>query len=79
LKQNVSLSHGPRAGKERTVMAEKGSIESLRAAGVKVDQLSPEQREVLASLSDEEVRTLARLQERVTAAKLPQHQGGLIF
>lgn len=43
----------------------------LRAAGIPVDALSAEQREVLATLSDEELDTLLKVGDRMKAAALP--------
>ena len=39
----------------------------LEEAGTPIHQLSPEQRQVLAELSREEVETLIRIQQRIAA------------
>lgn len=43
-------------------------IESLRAAGVPVDEFPPEKRAVLAELSPREVATLIDVQQRLDAS-----------
>jgi len=44
------------------------ALAELRAAGNPVDQLSPAQREVLSTLSPEEVATLNAVKARIDAA-----------
>ena len=48
-------------------MSEK-SLEALRKAGTPVDLLSPGEREVFASLSEQEVAALSSIQARLNAA-----------
>lgn len=45
------------------------SLDALRAAGLPVDQLSPAQRAVLASLSEQETAVLVSVQDRLREAE----------
>ena len=44
------------------------AMETLKAAGIQVDQLPPEQQTVLAELSDEEANVLGSIQRKLDAA-----------
>ena len=47
-------------------MDPKDRVEKLRAAGVPVDKMSEEQRKALEGLSEEEINTLVKIQEKLS-------------
>jgi len=47
-------------------MDPKDPVERLRAAGVPVDKMPEDQRKALAGLSEEEINTLVRIQEKLS-------------
>jgi hypothetical protein len=53
------------------------SLETLKGAGIAVDQIPGEQREVLASLSEEEAKVLASVQQRLNSAGGEEVEGYL--
>jgi len=66
-------------------MANDPALDRLRAAGIQLDGASTEQRQVLASLSDDEVYVLTSIKDRLTAvdpdveAHMPPVEGLVIF
>lgn len=65
-------------------MAATDQVERLRAAGVPVDRLSEAQRKVLSELSQEELETLIKFQERLGSdvqgyLKAPSDDFGVII
>jgi hypothetical protein len=44
------------------------AMETLKSAGVQVDQLPPDQQKVLSELSDEEANVLGSIQRKLDAA-----------
>jgi hypothetical protein len=60
------------------------TLDRLRSVGIEFDVATPEQRQVLASLSDQEVAVLTSVKERLNAAgaEVEGHmpiEGGAIF
>jgi len=51
------------------------SLAALRAAGNPIDLLTQEQREVFASLTEEEVRVLNSIKRRLDALEDPEVEG----
>lgn len=65
-------------------MAANDPIEKLRAAGVPVDKMTEEQRKALAGLSEEEINTLVRIQDKLAGdvqgyVKAPSDDVGIII
>lgn len=51
------------------------AISALKAGGIPVDALSPEQRSALTNLSQDEIKTLVSVHQRVRAAENPDVEG----
>ncbi len=57
--------------------ANNDAIEKMRSAGLPVDQVPEEQRQVLNDLSPQEVETLVRIHDRARQAESDEVQGYL--